>query len=111
MQLKQLKKMGPLSDILGMLPGMGGSRLKGLEVDDRSLGRMEAMIQSMTPTERQKPDILNGSRRKRIAKGSGTTIQEVNRFLKQFTAMQKMARAMATGKMPGGLGPQMMGQR
>jgi len=111
MQLKQLKKMGPLSDILGMLPGMGGSKLKGLEVDDRSLGRMEAMIQSMTPTERQKPDILNGSRRKRIAKGSGTTIQEVNRFLKQFTAMQKMARAMATGKMPGGLGPQMMGQR
>lgn len=111
MQLKQLKKMGPISDILGMLPGMGGSKLKGLEVDDRSLGRMEAMIQSMTPTERQKPDLLNGSRRKRIAKGSGNTIQEVNRFLKQFTAMQKMAKVMASGKMPGGLGPQMMGQR
>lgn len=110
-QLKQLKKMGPISDILGMLPGMGGSKLKGLEVDDRSLGRIEAMIQSMTPTERQKPDILNGSRRKRIAKGSGNTIQEVNRFLKQFTAMQKMARMMASGKMPGGFSPRMMGQR
>jgi signal recognition particle subunit SRP54 len=89
---------------------MGGSKLKGLEVDDSSLGRIEAMIQSMTPTERQKPDILNGSRRKRIAKGSGNTIQEVNRFLKQFTAMQKMARMMASGKMPGGFSPRMMGQ-
>ena len=102
-QLRQLKKMGPLSDILGMLPGMGGGKLKGLEVDDRSLVRIEAMIQSMTPHERQHPDVLNGSRRKRIARGSGSTIQDVNRFLKQFAAMQKMARQMASGKLPHGM--------
>jgi len=102
-QLHQLKKMGSLSDILGMLPGMGGGKLKGLEVDDRSLVRIEAMIQSMTPHERQHPDVLNGSRRKRIARGSGSTIQDVNRFLKQFVAMQKMARQMASGKLPHGM--------
>ncbi len=102
-QLRQLKTMGPLSDILGMLPGMGGGKLKGLEVDDRSLVRIEAMIQSMTPHERKHPDVLNGSRRKRIARGSGSTIQDVNRFLKQFAAMQKMARQMASGKLPHGM--------
>jgi len=72
-------------------------------VDDRSLVRIEAMIQSMTPHERQHPDVLNGSRRKRIARGSGSTIQDVNRFLKQFVAMQKMARQMASGKLPHGM--------
>jgi signal recognition particle subunit SRP54 len=106
-QLRQLRKMGSLSDILGMMPGMSG-QLKGLQVDDDSLVSVEAMIQSMTAEERRRPDILNGSRRKRIARGSGHTIQEVNRFLKQFAAMQKMARSMASGKLPRGMGKHML---
>lgn len=106
-QLRQLRKMGSLSDILGMMPGMS-SQLKGLQVDDDSLVSVEAMIQSMTAEERRRPDILNGSRRKRIARGSGHTIQDVNRFLKQFAAMQKMARSMASGKLPRGMGKHML---
>jgi signal recognition particle subunit SRP54 len=106
-QLRQLRKMGSLSDLLGMMPGMSG-QLKGLKVDDDSLVQVESMIQSMTAQERSRPDILNGSRRKRIARGSGHTIQEVNRFLKQFAAMQKMARSMASGKLPKGMGKLMM---
>jgi signal recognition particle subunit SRP54 len=101
-QLKQFKKMGPLSDVLGMIPGLGGAKLKGLQVDDRSLVRVEAMIQSMTVEERRRPEIINGSRRKRIALGSGTTVQDVNRLLKQFVAMQKMFRTMSRGRFPGG---------
>ena len=101
-QLRQLKKMGPLKEVLGMLPGMGSMPLKGLDVDDGSLVRVEAMIQSMTPQERQRPEIINGSRRKRIAMGSGSSVQDVNRLLKQFAGMQKMVKAMAQGKgMPG----------
>jgi signal recognition particle subunit SRP54 len=101
-QIKQLKKMGPIKEVLGMLPGMGASPLKGLDFDDRSLVRVEAMIQSMTPKERQRPEIINGSRRRRIAMGSGSTVQDVNRLLKQFAGMQKMVKAMAQGKgMPG----------
>jgi signal recognition particle subunit SRP54 len=98
-QLRQLRKMGPLSDLLGMIPGFGRAQLKGLQVDDGALVRVEAMIQSMTPEERRRPDILNGSRRKRIARGSGTSVQEVNRLLKQFAAMQKMVKGMAHGKL------------
>jgi signal recognition particle subunit SRP54 len=90
-----------------MMPGMSG-QLKGLQVDDDSLVSVEAMIQSMTAEERRRPDILNGSRRKRIARGSGHTIQDVNRFLKQFAAMQKMARSMASGKLPRGMGKHML---
>jgi signal recognition particle subunit SRP54 len=101
-QLKQLKKMGPLADVLSMIPGLGGGKLKGMEVDDGSLVRVEAMIQSMTTEERRRPDIINGSRRKRIARGSGTTIQEVNRLLKQFAAMQKMFKTLSHGKGPRG---------
>jgi len=101
-QLKQFKKMGSLSDMLGMIPGLGGSKLKGLEVDERSLVRVEAMIQSMTPQERRRPEIINGSRRKRIARGSGTTVQEVNRLLKQFAAMQKMFKTVTQGRFPRG---------
>jgi signal recognition particle subunit SRP54 len=101
-QLRQLKKMGPLSEILGMLPGMGGSALKGLEVDDHSLTKVEAMIQSMTGEERRRPEIINGSRRRRIATGSGTSVQDVNKLLKQFAGMQKMVKAMSHGKgLPG----------
>jgi signal recognition particle subunit SRP54 len=90
-QMQQLKKMGPLEDILKMLPGVGG-RLKGLSVDDRVMDRTRAIIQSMTREERRKPDVINGSRRKRIASGSGTSVQEVNQLLKQFRQAQKMMK-------------------
>jgi signal recognition particle subunit SRP54 len=95
-QLKTLKKMGPLEQIVGMLPGMGnikalaGGRPPG--VDDKQIERTEAIINSMTPVERRKQHIINGSRRKRIAKGSGTSVEEVNRLLKQFVQMQKMLK-------------------
>lgn len=99
-QLQQLKKMGPLESVLGMIPGVG-KQLKGLKVDERMQKRMEAIILSMTPEERRRPELLNGSRRLRIAKGSGNTIQDVNRFLKQFEAMQKMFKTMSKGGMKG----------
>jgi len=89
-QIQQVKKMGPLSQLLGMMPGMGGKALKNVEVDDRALIRIDAIINSMTPDERRRPQIINGSRRQRIARGSGTTVQDVNRLLKQYFAMQKM---------------------
>jgi signal recognition particle subunit SRP54 len=101
-QLKQLKKLGPLSDVLGMIPGMGAGKLAGVDVDDRSLVRVEAMIQSMTHDERRRPEIINGSRRKRIARGSGTTLQEVNRLLKQFAAMRKLFKSVSGGRFPRG---------
>ncbi|MEE9554111.1 MAG: signal recognition particle protein [candidate division Zixibacteria bacterium] len=100
-QLKQLKKMGPLSDLLGMIPGVG-KQLKGVEVDDSGLVRIEAIINSMTKKERNYPDVINGSRRKRIAKGSGTSIQEVNQLLKQFVSMQKMIKNVSRMGMPKG---------
>ncbi len=94
-QLRMIKKMGPLEQILGMLPGMGN--LKELaanreQVDDKHLGRVEAIISSMTAKERRNHQLLNGSRRKRIAKGSGTSVEEVNKLLKQFVQMQKMLK-------------------
>ncbi|MBL0175279.1 MAG: signal recognition particle protein [Ignavibacteria bacterium] len=95
-QLQQIKKMGSLSSILEMIPGMGKA-LKGVDVDEKSFVRIEAMIMSMTPEERRKPAIINGSRRKRIAGGSGTSIQEVNRLLKQFEEMQKMMKRLTKG--------------
>ena len=92
-QLEQLKKMGPLEDILGMMPGMNKVKgLKDMKVDDRQLVRVEAIVRSMTKTEKANPEILNASRRRRIAKGSGTTIQDVNRLLKQFEDMKKMMK-------------------
>ena len=92
-QLQQIKKMGPLDQILGMLPGASGKAMKGLQVDDSSFVKIEAMISSMTPEERRRPNIINGSRRKRISRGSGTTIQDLNRLLKQFQMMQKMMKS------------------
>jgi len=89
-QMKMLKKLGPLEGILGMIPG--ASKLKGLNVDDGRLKRLEAIILSMTPIERTRPEILNGKRRKRIAAGSGTSIMEVNQLLKQFAQMRKMMK-------------------
>lgn len=94
-QLKTIRKMGPLESILGMLPGMGNMKALaggGEGVDEKQLARVEAIISSMTPDERRKQHIINGSRRKRIARGSGTSVEEVNRLLKQFVQMQKMLK-------------------
>jgi signal recognition particle subunit SRP54 len=94
-QLKTIRKMGPLEQVIGMLPGMGN--VKGLaanQPDEKQLSRVEAIINSMTPEERRKQHIINGSRRKRIAKGSGTSVEEVNRLLKQFVQMQKMLKSL-----------------
>jgi signal recognition particle subunit SRP54 len=88
-QIKTIKKMGSLSSLLGMIPGVG-NQLKNAQIDDKALVRVEAIINSMTKDERKSPKILNGNRRKRIAKGSGTSIQDVNRLIKQFGEMQKM---------------------
>ena len=104
-QMQMLKKMGPLSGLLGMIPGMG-KQLQGAQIDDRMLGRVEAMVTSMTARERQNPKLLqNQSRVRRIARGSGSTPQEVQKFIKQFNEMQKMMRQMGKGggmpRMPG----------
>jgi signal recognition particle subunit SRP54 len=93
-QLHQVKKMGPLSQIMEMVPGMRGKIPAGTEMDEKGLVRIEAIINSMTPEERRKPHILNGSRRKRIAAGSGTQVQDVNRLLKDFQMMQNMMKRM-----------------
>ena len=91
-QLQQIKKMGSLESLIGMIPGLGGKALKGVSVDEDSLVKVEAMINSMTKQERTHPQILDGSRRRRIASGSGTSIQDVNKLLKQFKMMQKMVK-------------------
>jgi signal recognition particle subunit SRP54 len=92
-QLRTIRKMGPLEQIMGMLPGMGNMKaLAENKPDDKQMSRVEAIISSMTPDERRKQHIINGSRRKRIAKGSGTSVEEVNRLLKQFVQMQKMLK-------------------
>lgn len=94
-QLQQIKNMGPLEDLIKMMPGMSGKAMKGLRIDDRALVYIEAIINSMTPVERHRPNIINGSRRKRIAVGSGTSVQEVNKLLSQFRMMQKMVKRMS----------------
>ena len=92
--LQQIKKMGPIKDLMKMIPGIGGKiNLDEIDVDDNATKHIEAIIQSMTPAERQNPDILNGSRKKRIAKGCGRSIQEVNKLLKQFNDMKKMMKS------------------
>jgi signal recognition particle subunit SRP54 len=96
---KMLRKMGPLKGVLSMIPGMG-NQLKGLEIDERELARVEAMILSMTPRERGFPHTIDGSRRQRIARGSGTTVQEVSRLLNARKQMQKLMKQMGKGKMP-----------
>ena len=103
-QLKQIKKMGSISQMMSMIPG--ASKLKGMEMDDRQLIWIEAIINSMTPTEREQPELINGSRRKRIAKGAGRSVQEVNQLLKQFSQMRTMMKnfgKMGKGKSPIGL--------
>ncbi len=98
-QLNKVRSMGPLENILGMIPGMG-NKLKGIQVDDKQFVKVEAMINSMTPKERHNHNILNGSRRRRIAAGSGTTVTDVNRLVKQYKEMRKMMKMMKKGKMP-----------
>ena len=92
-QMEQIKKMGSLKDIVGMIPGMGKA-IKDVDIDDNSLKPIEAIIKSMTPKERSSPELMNGSRKIRIAKGSGTTVPEVNQLLKQFDQMRKMMKTM-----------------
>jgi signal recognition particle subunit SRP54 len=106
-QMQQIKKMGPLSQILGMLPGVDAKAFKGVELDDKQFARTVAIIQSMTKKERNNPGILNAGRRQRIAKGSGTTVTDVNRLLKQFEEMKKMMKRFTGGnakKMMKGMG-------
>ena len=98
-QLKQVKKMGGLGSIMGMIPGMSKMKLPDADVNDKELVKVDAIISSMTPRERANHTIINGSRRARIAKGSGTQVQDVNRLLKQFAEMQKMMKMMKGGKM------------
>ena len=107
--MRQIQKMGPLSGLLKMMPGVNQKALKSVNVDDKQMKHVEAIILSMTPKERQKPDVLNGSRRSRIAKGSGRTVQEVNRLVEQFKQMQKMMKMMK-GMGKGGM-PRMPGLR
>jgi signal recognition particle subunit SRP54 len=105
-QMQQVKKMGPLQHIVGMLPGIP-KELRQAEIDDRDLGRIEAIIRSMTPEERRSPEMMNGSRRLRVAKGSGATTSDVNQLLKQFKEMQKMMRML--GRAKGGKGKAVTG--
>ncbi len=98
-QMKQLRRMGPLQGILKMMPGIG-QQLGSIEVDEKELDRLQAMITSMTPEERANPAIINGSRRRRIARGSGTSVQAVNQLIKQFGQMQKLMKQLQQGKMP-----------
>ena len=99
-QLQQIRKMGPLTSLLGMIPGLAGQQLAKMKVDERELDRVEAIILSMTPEERRRPELIKGSRRLRIAKGSGTTVQQVNQLVKQFGQMRKVMKQVGQGKMP-----------
>jgi signal recognition particle subunit SRP54 len=99
-QLKTIRKMGPLTSILGMIPGFAGHQLQNLKVDERELDRIQAIILSMTAEERRRPELINGSRRLRIARGSGTSVQHVNRLVKQFGEMRKVMRQVGRGRLP-----------
>ena len=109
-QMKQLKNMGSLTEIAGMLPGVKASDLEGATMDEKLLQRMEAIILSMTPAEREDPKLLNSSRKKRIAAGSGTQVVDINRLLKQFDMLQAMTKQFAGGKMPKSM-RRMMGKK
>jgi len=95
--------MGPIDQLLDMIPGMGKLKRQGLSVDDGQLDKVEAIINSMTREERENPQIIQGSRRRRIARGSGTTVQDINQLLKQFNQMKKMMRQMSRGKLGKGI--------
>ncbi len=111
-QFQQMKKMGSMEDILRMMPGVNADQLKNVEFDKKATGKMEAIIYSMTPKERRKPELLNASRKKRIAAGSGTSVQEVNRLLKQFEqSRQLMKQFTGKGKKRRGLMNALFGKR
>jgi signal recognition particle subunit SRP54 len=99
-QLKMIRKMGPLTSLLGMIPGFGAHQLQNMNLDEREFDRIQAVILSMTPEERRRPELIKGSRRLRIARGSGTNVQHVNRLVKQFGQMRKVMRQVGRGKMP-----------
>jgi signal recognition particle subunit SRP54 len=99
-QLRMMRRMGPLQSLLGMIPGFGGEQLKNMKVDERELDRIEAIMLSMTPEERRRPELIKGSRRLRIARGSGTSVQQVNQLVKQFGQMQKVMKQIGRGRMP-----------
>ena len=99
-QIQQVRKMGSLSSLLGMIPGIPSAKLRGLQVDDKAFDKIQAVIQSMTAEERRHPEIINGSRRKRIASGAGSDIHSVNQLLNQFKQVQKMMKQLGSGKMP-----------
>jgi len=99
-QLKTVRRMGPLTNILGMIPGLAGHQLQNMKVDERELDRIQAIILSMTVEERRRPELINGSRRLRIARGSGTSVQQVNRLVKQFGETRKIMRQVGRGKTP-----------
>ena len=100
-QMRQVRRMGPMGNLLGMLPGMGAMKgMKDVDVDEGELDRVEAIILSMTPEERRNPEMIKGSRRKRIAAGAGVKVQHVNQLVKQFGGMRKLMKQMASGKMP-----------
>jgi signal recognition particle subunit SRP54 len=104
-QMRQVRRMGPIGQLLGMVPGLrNATKGKDLEVDEGRLNRIEAIIQSMTPDERRRPETINGSRRRRIATGSGTSVQEVNQLLSQFKQMRKVMKQIGRGRIPQGLG-------
>jgi signal recognition particle subunit SRP54 len=109
-QLKMVRKMGPLTSILGMIPGFAGHQLQNMKLDERELDRVQAIILSMTPEERRRPELIKGSRRLRIARGSGTNVQQVNKLVKQFGQMRKVMRQVGRGKMPD-IGALMRGAR
>jgi signal recognition particle subunit SRP54 len=110
-QLQQVKKLGPLTGLLDMLPGMGGMKQKiDPQEAEQSMKRIEAIIHSMTMKERRQPDILNGSRKRRIAAGSGTQVQDINQLIKQFREMQRMMKQLSSGKGRGGLASMLRGR-
>ncbi len=109
-QLRSIRKMGPITNLLGMIPGLAGAQLQNMKVDERELDRIQAIILSMTPEERHRPELIKGSRRLRIARGSGTSVQHVSRLIKQFGQTRKMMRQVGRGKMPD-IGALMRGSR
>jgi signal recognition particle subunit SRP54 len=109
-QMRTVRKMGSLTNVLGMIPGLAGAQLKNMKVDERELDRIQAIILSMTPEERRRPELIKGSRRLRIARGSGTNVQAVSRLIKQFGQTRKIMRQVGRGKMPD-IGALMRGAR
>ena len=99
-QLKTVRRMGPLTNLLGMIPGLAGHQLQNMHVDERELDRVQAIILSMTPAERARPELIKGSRRLRIARGSGTNVQQVNQLVRQFGQTRKLMRQVGRGRMP-----------